>query len=155
MFVKLQDADHHGESEEHEMGFMNKVSRQINCAGRNREQESRRQRTDSSEVSTQAENQPNSGQAKNRRNKSDGSGCQPVFVLGFHTKNETQHAWEQCSKVVKRWSMVILRVVTIPSLPNQAIQKVSIDAFVVMQRHQIQIIKTQKSRDRENGNHRN
>src|SRR2546427_2117223 len=58
-------------------------------------------------------------------------------------------------KVIKRWAVIVPRVVLIEPLTHQPHKKVSVDSFVMVQRHKLEIIKAQDradNHDRDRGN---
>ena len=68
------------------------------------------------------------------------------------TKQQFDGPGNQRREVVKSWTMIILRDRTGRLLANQPDQKIPIDAFVVMQRYEIQIVQAKTGGDQEDSN---
>ncbi len=59
----------------------------------------------------------------------------------------------QRRKVVKSGTVVILGIVFVLSVTNESEEKVSVDAFVVMQRDEVQVVKPEHRRDQHDRDH--
>src|SRR5687767_8348824 len=75
------------------------------------------------------------------------------MVTRSGAKQQSRDPWEPRCKVVKGWPVVVFRIVFVRALAHKLHQKVSINAFVVMQRDEIEIVEPEDRRDEQDRNH--
>src|SRR5260370_1141500 len=92
--------------------------------------------------------QPNRRDAKCGWHKANVESCQAVRVTCGLAAKEFDYPRNDCREVIECRAVIVIRIVLVAAVAHQRDQKISIHAFVVMQRHEREIVKSQKrSRD--------
>src|ERR1044072_1044675 len=98
---------------------MNEVSREINRAGRNRDERGRRQGSDGPQALAQHQGKSNGRDAKSGSDKSYVEGGQPVRVEKAFSSEEPGEPGDDRREIIKRWAVIVFGVIDIAAVVNQ------------------------------------